>query len=81
MIKVINLFIDILKSKVMFVLNDLIGKELFDEIEYIIWRKYEEILKVCVKEVKILMMCRKYILNDDKVIGFLKNRLNIVDND
>lgn len=63
----------------MFVLNDLIGKELFDEIEYIIWRKYEEILKVCLKEVKILMMCRKYILKDDKVIGFLKNRLNIVD--
>lgn len=63
----------------MFVLNDLIGKELFDEIEYIIWRKYEEMLKVCLKEVKILMICRKYILNDDKVIGFLKNRLNIVD--
>lgn len=59
--------------------NDLIGKVLFDEIEYIIWRKYEIVLKVCLKEVKFLILIRKYILNDDKVRGILKDGLNIVD--
>lgn len=79
MIQTINSSTNILENKVMFVLNDPIGKESFDEIEYTIWRKYEETLKACLKEVKILMTCRKYILKDDKVTGLLKNRSNIVD--
>lgn len=57
----------------------MIGKELFDEIEYNIWRKYEIILKVCFKKVKFLIFIRKYILNGDKVRGILKDGLNIVD--
>lgn len=52
--------------KILFVFDDLIGKELFEKMEYIIWKKYEEILRECLKDVKckFLILCRKYILND-----------------
>lgn len=53
-----------MKCKILFVFDDLIGKEFFEEMEYIIWKKYEEILKVCLKKDKFLMFCRKYILYD-----------------
>lgn len=40
---------------------------------------YEEILKESFKIVKVLMLCRKYIMNDSKVKGLLKDKLYIVD--
>lgn len=79
MIQIINSFTRGLNDKTIFVLNDPIGKDSFDEIEYTIWRKYEESLKVCLKKIKLLMSCRKYILSDDKVKGLLKNESTIVD--
>lgn len=33
-----------LLNKIFFILDDLIGNEFFDELEYIEWRKYEESL-------------------------------------
>lgn len=66
---------------IIFVFNDLFGKELFDEILYGLWKKYEEWLKICFKNLKFFFLCRKYILNDDKIKGFLKERLIIIDID
>lgn len=79
MIQTINSFTSVLDKKALFVLNDPIGKESFDEIEYTTLRKYEETIKACLNNVKLLMSCRKYILNDDKVKGLLKDESNIVD--
>lgn len=67
------------RERTFFVLNDPIGKDSFDEIEYTLWRKYEETLKACLIKMKLLMSSRKYILNDAKVKGLLKVKSNIVD--
>lgn len=79
MIQTINLSTSVQENKVLFVFNNPIGKESFDEIEYTTWRKYEIALKACLKKVKLLISIRKYILNDDKVRGILKDGSNIVD--
>lgn len=68
-------------QKTLFVVNDPIGKESIDELPFSLWRKHEETLKSCIKKVKLLMSCRKYILNDGRVKGLLKNNQYIVDID
>lgn len=79
MIQTINSPTNIITRKVLFVFDDPIGKESFEEMEYTTWKKYEETLRACLKKVKLLMSCRKYILNDYQVTGLLKDGLNIVD--
>lgn len=59
--------------------NDPIGKETFDVIEFNKWIKYEEKLRACLKNVKLLLTCRKYILSDDRVKGLLKEKAYNVD--
>lgn len=77
---ILEIFIKyILEKKIIFVINDLIGKEIFDEIEFILWRKYEEKLKVGFKKVKFFVLCRIYIFNDNRVKGIFKSLLNIID--
>lgn len=44
-----------LQNKYVFVLNDPIGIESFDELEYKSWRRYEEYIEACLKKVKLLM--------------------------
>lgn len=61
---------------IIFVFNDPFGKESFDEILYGLWKKHEEWLKTCFKNSKLLLSCRKYILNDDKIKGFFKGKVN-----
>lgn len=68
-----------LQNKYVFVLNNPIGIESFDEKEYNKWRKYEEYIEAFLKKVKIPMTCRLYILSDNKVDRLLKNKSNIVD--
>lgn len=68
-----------LDRRTVFVLNDPIGKETFDEIEYNSWRKHEDNLKACLKKVKLLLSCRNYILSDERVRGLLKDKSYIVD--
>lgn len=68
-----------LENKTIAVLNDPIGKESFDEIEFNSWIKYEESLKECLKKIKLLVSCRIYILNDKRVKGILNDKSNIVD--
>lgn len=73
------LYLLVIQNKFIFVLNDLIGKQYFDEIVYNFWELYEEILKICLKKVKVLLLCRKYILCDERVICFLMDKENFVD--
>lgn len=54
MIKMFNLFEIDIDRGIVFVLNDLLGKYLFDEIEYILWRKYEENIKVCLNKIVVM---------------------------
>lgn len=68
-----------LENKTLFVLNDPIGKESLDEILYSLWKTHEESLNVCLKKVKILLSCRKHVLNSVKVKGIFRNESNIVD--
>lgn len=59
----------------------MIGKRCFDEIFYNLWEVYENFLKICLKKCKFFLFSRKYILCDERVIGFLKEMINIVDID
>lgn len=68
-----------LSNETLFVFNDPIGKETFDVIEFNKWIKYEEKLRACLKNVKLLLTCRKYILSDDRVKGLLKEKAYNVD--
>lgn len=78
-IQVINFSKQNLRNNTLFVLNDPIGKDSFDEIEYNSWGRYEENLEACLKNVKLLLSCRFYILNDNRVKGMFKDKSNIVD--
>lgn len=66
-------------DRILFVLSDPIGKDSFDELKYTLWRKYEETLKASFKTVKVMMSCRKYIMNNNQVKGLLKDKSHIVD--
>lgn len=79
MMQTINSPSNTMKSKVLLVFDDPIGKESFEVMEYTTWKKYEETLKACLKKDKLMMSCRKYILYDHQVTGFLKDGANIVD--
>lgn len=79
MINILKSSKSILRSETIFVLNDPIGKESFDEIEYTTFRKHEDIFNVSFKKCKLFMSCRKYILSEKKERGVLKDDSNIVD--
>lgn len=66
-------------SKTLFVLHDPIGKAYIDEIAFNIWHTHEETLKACLKRVKLIVSCRKYILYENRINGILKDKSNIVD--
>eukprot|EP00105_Crassostrea_gigas_P034381 XP_019918529.1 PREDICTED: uncharacterized protein LOC105317689 [Crassostrea gigas] len=69
----------VLQSRILFVFNDPIGNESFDEIAYNSWKEHDERLKACLKNNKILLSSRKYILLDYRVRGILNNKSCIVD--
>uniref|UniRef100_A0A8W8MRD6 Novel STAND NTPase 3 domain-containing protein n=1 Tax=Magallana gigas TaxID=29159 RepID=A0A8W8MRD6_MAGGI len=71
--------VDVLQSRILFVFNDPIGIESFDEIAYNSWKKHDERLKACLKNNKMLLSSRKYILLDYRVRGMLKNKSCILD--
>uniref|UniRef100_A0A8W8NNY9 Novel STAND NTPase 3 domain-containing protein n=1 Tax=Magallana gigas TaxID=29159 RepID=A0A8W8NNY9_MAGGI len=68
-----------LEKRTIVVLNDPIGKETLDQLEYSSWKKQEENLQACLTKVKLLVSCRIYILNDNRVKGILKSKSNIID--
>lgn len=86
MVKLVNevkeipsLYSSAIQNKSIFVLNDPIGKQYFDEIAYNSWESHEETLKICLKNVKVLLSCRKYILCDERVTCLLMDKENSVD--
>lgn len=71
---------DILESKFLFVFNDPIGKESFDEILFKSWHINEEKLPFSLEGVtcKLLISCRKYVISDNRVKGCLNDQSCIV---
>lgn len=70
---------DFLPGNTIFVLNDPIGVDSFDEIAYNSWKENEKNLEAYLRKVKLLVSGRKYIMSDQRVKGLLKNNLCIVD--
>lgn len=66
-------------DKTLFVFNDPIGVESFDELSYHVWKYNEERVKACLTCIKLLISCRKYIQYDFRVSGVFKQNSNIVD--
>lgn len=66
-------------NKTLFVFNDPIGTTSIDKMKLNKWETCEVKLKASLKEVKLIVSCRKYILNDDRVRGLLKDNSKIVD--
>ena len=56
-----------IKNKTLFVLNDPVGKESIDEASYSSWRKNEQTLKHFLENVKLIVTCRKSILDETRV--------------
>nr|XP_022287739.1 ankyrin-3-like isoform X2 [Crassostrea virginica] len=54
-------------NNTIFVLHDPIGKESYNEILYTSWKKYEPTLKVSLRNVKLLLTSRIWILSDKRV--------------
>lgn len=77
--EIINVSTGDFNDRTIFVLSDPIGKDSFDEIEYNLWRRYEEFIKACLKNVKLLMSCKKYIFSDGRIKGLLKDKSHVVD--
>lgn len=59
------------------VINDFVGKELFDEIVYWLWKRCEEMLKIFVNDVKILMLSRNNVFCDGIFERFLMDKENV----
>uniref|UniRef100_A0A8W8IED9 Novel STAND NTPase 3 domain-containing protein n=1 Tax=Magallana gigas TaxID=29159 RepID=A0A8W8IED9_MAGGI len=70
---------DVLQSKILFVFNDPIGNESFDEIAYNSWKEQDERLKACLRNNKMLLSSRKYILLDNRVKGILNDKSCSID--
>lgn len=68
-------------NKTLFVFDDPIGTESYDEILYRAWKTNEEHLKACLKKIRVLLSCRKCVQMDKRVKGLFKNESNIVDID
>lgn len=66
-------------NETLFVFNDPIGKDTFDAIEFNEWERNEERLTACLKNVKLLLTCRTYILSDKRLKGLLKEKSYTVD--
>ncbi|XP_065925460.1 uncharacterized protein [Magallana gigas] len=67
------------QSRLLFVFNDPIGNESFDEIAYNSWKEHDERLKAFLKNSKMLLSSRKYILLDDRVKGMLNDKSCSID--
>lgn len=72
---------EVSENKTLFVFDDPIGKESYDEKTYGEWKINEELLKACLKKIKLLVSCRKCVLSDERAKGLFKNISNIVDID
>lgn len=72
---------NILSNKTLFVINDPIGKESFDEMAFASWKKYDLDLRACLENIKMLISCRKCVQCDVRAKGFFEDNSNIIDID
>ena len=70
---------DFEKYKTIFVFNDPIGKESFDDILNCKWKHYRETLILLLKDAKFLLSCRKSVFFDQGVDDFFKEKGKIID--
>nr|XP_022305097.1 serine/threonine-protein phosphatase 6 regulatory ankyrin repeat subunit C-like [Crassostrea virginica] len=59
-------------DRCIYVFNDPIGKESFDEISYNEWGRYREILNLLINNAKLLLTCRRSIIADPRAKGFFE---------
>ena len=64
-----------------FVFNDPIGKESYDEMAYNEWVRYREIIDLLIKRAKLLLTCRGSVLSDTRATGFFEQNLGEVEID
>lgn len=79
--EIVDAYSSVNKSQngILFVFNDPFGNESFDEIAFKPWEEERGRLKVFLKKVKMLLSCRKYILDDAGVGGILKDKPCVID--
>lgn len=72
---------NILQHKTLFVINDPIGKESFDEMAFASWKKYDSHLRACLEKIKMLLSCRKSVQCDMRAKGFFEENSYIIEID
>ena len=66
---------DFQKGPHIFVFNDPIGKESYDEMSYNEWVRYKEVVDRLIKKAKLILSCRRSIFFDERAKGFFEQRL------
>ncbi|XP_062593543.1 ankyrin-1-like [Saccostrea cucullata] len=69
------------ENRILFVLNDPLGKESLDEILYHSWKRLEKTLEICLKKNKLLISCRRCVFNDKRIKGNLLDDSSVVEID
>ena len=69
------------KEKTIFVFNDPIGKESFDEMLYHAWGHYRETLGLLLKHAKLLLTCRKSVFSNERTKRLFTKEGKIIDID
>ena len=67
------------KDRCIYVFNDPIGKESFDEMSFNEWVRYREILSILIERAKLLLTCRRSIISDPRARGFFEPEQGNVD--
>ena len=70
-----------MNDKTIFVFNDPIGKESFDEILYNAWERYRDTVNLLIKPIKLLLSCRSSVFLDQRADEFFKEKRKIIDID
>ena len=68
-------------GKCVFVFNDPIGKESYDEVLYNEWGHFRETLGILIKNVKVVLTCRTSIILDQRARGFFEENFKRIDID
>ncbi|XP_062569028.1 uncharacterized protein LOC134231122 [Saccostrea cucullata] len=69
------------ENRILFVLNDPLGKESLDEILYHSWKSLEKTLEICLKKNKLLISCRRCVFYDKRIKGNLLDDSSVVEID
>eukprot|EP00105_Crassostrea_gigas_P037348 XP_019921496.1 PREDICTED: uncharacterized protein LOC105325316 isoform X1 [Crassostrea gigas] len=72
---------NILPNKTLFVINDPIGKDSFDEMAFAPWKENDLHLRALLKNSRMLLSCRKCVQCDIRAKGFFKDSSKIIDID